>query len=70
VSKQRHNKELHPTAYSLRFGRKLPSLRLPAAGEIGCPVDEAPTSVERSGNANGKHLISSTCRSIDDLRRA
>jgi AraC-like DNA-binding protein len=33
--KHRHNKALHPTAYSLRFGRKLPSLRLPAAGELG-----------------------------------
>jgi len=31
---QRANKALHPTAYSLRFGRKLPSLRLPAAGEL------------------------------------
>lgn len=29
---QRPNKALPPTAYSLRFGRKLPSLRLPAAG--------------------------------------
>ena len=31
----RHNKALHPTAYSLRFGRKLLSLRLSAAGELG-----------------------------------
>jgi hypothetical protein len=34
TSQQQHNKALHPTAYSLRFGRKLPSLRLPAAGEL------------------------------------
>lgn len=33
---QRTNKAMHPSAYSLRFGRKLPSLRLPEADELGC----------------------------------
>jgi hypothetical protein len=32
---QRPNKALHPTAYILRFGRKFPSLRLPALVELG-----------------------------------
>jgi hypothetical protein len=33
--RRRPNKAPHRTAYSLRFGRKLPSLRLSATGEFG-----------------------------------
>jgi len=38
VPNLQHNKALHPTAYSLRFGRKLPSLRLSEAGELSRSV--------------------------------
>lgn len=31
-TKLQHNKALHPTAYSLRFGRNLQPLQLAAAG--------------------------------------
>ena len=33
-NQQPSNKTLQPTAYSLRFGRKLPPLRLSEAGEL------------------------------------
>jgi hypothetical protein len=64
---QRLNKALHLTAYSLRFGRKLPSLRFRRRVSLGVRVNEffspPPDRVSGVGKTGGWGTIKSA-RSI------